>query len=82
MGLFRRHNNGLAKQFEEIFAKGSNETESEFLDSLNVITEAVEKDDTYSTNEKLKIYETLSKLSNCLPQDRPKYAKRLTRYLK
>lgn len=82
MGLFHRHNNGLAKKFNEIFAQGSNETESEFLDSLNVITEAVIKDDSYRTNEKLKIYETLSKLSNCLPSDRPKYARRLTRLLK
>ncbi|MBP3892183.1 MAG: hypothetical protein J6D29_08410 [Solobacterium sp.] len=82
MGFFHRHNNGLAKKFEELFEKGVNETESEFLDSLNMITQAVEKDDTYRTNEKLAIYENLSKLSNCLPGDRQKYARKIVRLLR
>ncbi len=82
MGLFGgNRDEAIRKRFEEIFEKGSTETESEFLDSLNEITTAVELSETYSTNRKLKIYELLSQLSNCSPKERHKYANKLMRAL-
>ena len=51
-------------------------------DSLNLIVKAVELDQTYSTDEKLKIYELLSQLSNCGPDQRDRYAKKLRKVLK
>ena len=82
MGLFHKHNNGIAEAFEKVMELGKRETESEFLDSLNVITRIVETDDSYSTNQKLAIYELLSQISNCQPEQRQKYARRLMRKLK
>lgn len=81
MGLFQKSNEEIRSKFEEVFNKGSQETESEFLDSLNAITTLVELEDSYSTNRKLKIYELLSQISNCSPKERHKYAKRLLRIL-
>ncbi len=82
MGLFRKHDPKIAAQFAEIIEQGTNQSESEFLDSLNVITKIVETDDSYSTNQKLAIYELLSQISNCQPEQRQKYARRLMRKLK
>lgn len=82
MGLFKTHDNGILQQFEQIFEEGKNLGETEFLDKLNVVTQAVEKDRSYSTNEKLKIYELLSQICNCAPEDRERYAKKLSKALK
>lgn len=82
MGLFRKHDKKIAEKFKEIMTQGTSQTESEFLDSLNIITRIVETDDTYSTNEKLKIYELLSMISNCAPAKRQKYAGKLYKLLK
>ena len=81
MGLFHKHNNGIAEAFEKVMELGKRETESEFLDSLNLITTAVVRDDSYTVNEKLKIYELLSMIANVAPSQRARYAKRLTRLL-
>ncbi len=81
MGLFHKHNNGIAAAFRKVMELGQRETETAFLDSLNLITVAVEKDDSYTVNEKLKIYELLSMIANVAPTQRAKYAKRLERIL-
>ncbi|MBR2825463.1 MAG: hypothetical protein IKE51_04300 [Solobacterium sp.] len=75
--LFGTKDEAIRKRFMEVFEQGSSVTESEFLDSLNEITTMVVKNETYSTNQKLKIYELLSQLSNCSPKERHKYAKKL-----
>lgn len=75
--LFGARDEEIRKRFMEVFEQGSSETESEFLDSLNEITTMVVKNETYSTNQKLKIYELLSQLSNCSPKERHKYAKKI-----
>ncbi len=83
MGLFHKaHKNGIAEAFDKVYAHGAHETESQFLDSLNLIVKAVELDQTCSTDEKLKIYELLSQLSNCGPDQRDRYAKKLRKVLK
>ncbi|MBO7703378.1 MAG: hypothetical protein J6S26_02945 [Solobacterium sp.] len=81
MGLFHKHNNGIAPAFEKVMEHGKRETESQFLDSLNLIVNAVVEDDSYTINEKLKIYELLSLIANCSPSQRSRYAKRLIRVL-
>ncbi|MBR2677451.1 MAG: hypothetical protein IKE28_11150 [Solobacterium sp.] len=81
MGLFHKHNNGIAPAFEKVMEHGKRETESEFLDSLNLIVNAVVADDSYTINEKLKIYELLTMIANVAPSERPRYAKRLMRVL-
>lgn len=82
MGLFKKHDGKIARAFQRIYEHGKESTESEFLDNLNLIIRAVETDDSYSTNEKLKIYELISQLSNCGPGERNKYALKLIRVLK
>lgn len=82
MGLFRKHDQAILKSFEQIIQEGKSQTESEFLDNLNKVIRLLEVDQTFSTNEKLKIYELLSQLSNCAPKDRTKYANRLIRKMR
>ena len=82
MGLFRKHDGSIAKRFDEIFTAGANQAESEFLDSLNEIVKMIEVDSSYSTNEKLKIYEYLSLMNNSSATDRPKIAKKIRKALK
>ncbi len=82
MGLFRKHDGSIAKRFDEIFAAGAKQAESEFLDSLNEIVKMIEVDSSYSTNEKLKIYELLSLMNNSSATDRPKIAKKIRKALK
>ncbi len=82
MGLLRRHDNNIALAFERVMEYGKTETEKEFVDSLNLITNEVAKSDDYSTNEKLKIYELLTIIANCSARDRTRYAKKLIRVLR
>lgn len=83
MGLFRKaHNNGLAAGFENMIRNGQNLSEMEFLDHLNEFTKQVIEDQTYSTDDRLAIYELLSQISNCSPADRMRYAKKMIRLLK
>lgn len=83
MPLFHRKHNGTAlKTFQQVFEAGKNETESEFLDSLNEIVRVIEVDKSFTTNEKLHIYELLSQLSNCAPQERERYARKLSKALR
>ncbi|MCR5372266.1 MAG: hypothetical protein K6E41_02235 [Solobacterium sp.] len=79
--MFGGKDKNVADRFEEIFQQGMNQSESEFLDSLNIIVRMVEVNDAYSTGKKLKIYERLTLLANCSPSDRYKYAKKLKRIL-
>ena len=83
MGLFssKKHNPQIVKEFEALMVKGASESENEFLDSLNKITTAIEYDDSYSTNDKLKIYELISQISNCAASQRTKYAAQLKKKL-
>ncbi len=83
MGLFsKKHDPAVVESFLNIMEQGASLEEVEFLDRLNMIVCTVERDDTYSTNEKLKIYELLSQISNCFPEERAKYAKKLVRVLR
>ena len=82
MGLFKKHDGSIAKRFDEIFEAGATQAESEFLDSLNEIIKMIEVDSSYSTNEKLKIYELLSLMNNSSSTSRPKIANQIRKALK
>ena len=82
MGLFKKHDGSIAKRFDEIFEAGATQAESEFLDSLNEIIKMIEVDSSYSTNEKLKIYELLSLMNNSSSTSRPKLANKIRKALK
>ncbi|NCB33559.1 MAG: hypothetical protein EOM64_06710 [Erysipelotrichia bacterium] len=84
MGLFggMKHDEEILKQFDEFISQGASETEIKFLDSMNAIVKLVENEDSYSTNEKLKIYDLFSQLSNCSPTERVKYAAKVRKLLK
>ena len=82
MGLFKKHDGSIAKRFDEIFEAGATQAESEFLDSLNEIIKMIEVDSSYSTNEKLKIYELLSLMNNSSSTARPKIANNIRKALK
>ncbi|MBQ9046898.1 MAG: hypothetical protein IJ120_03260 [Solobacterium sp.] len=81
MGLFHKRNPKINSRFRELFDNGVNETESEFLDSMNEVVRMVEYDTEYTTNDKLKIYELMSQLCNCSSSDRHKFARKLKRIL-
>lgn len=81
MGFFHQHEATIAKAFEKVMEAGKTETESRFFEHLNEIVKMVETDKSYTTNEKLAIYELISQLSNCAPPDRTRFAKKLLRIL-
>ena len=53
----------------------------EFVDRLNPYIIKVELNELYSTDKKLKIFNTFTMLSNCDEKDRIKYAKKLAKLL-
>ena len=83
MGMMHSSAHGaIAEKFHQIFARGGSENEMDFRDDLNGIVKDVELDDGYSTNQKLKIYELLSQIDNCMPDERQKYAKKIEKLLR
>lgn len=81
MGFFHKHEATVAKAFKKVMEDGKTETESRFFEHLNEIVKMIETDKSYTTNEKLAIYELISQLSNCAPQERTHFAKKLIRIL-
>ncbi|MCH4208296.1 MAG: hypothetical protein LKF79_08620 [Solobacterium sp.] len=78
----KKHNPDVVNQFDQMIIQGSSETEGQFLDSMNSIVKLVENEDSFSTNDKLKIYDLFSQLSNCSPSERTRYAKKVRKLLK
>ena len=56
--------------------------ESELTEALKPTVLIIEKDDSYSTNAKLRIFSLLTSLSNCAERERPKYVKKIAAALK
>ena len=52
--------------------------DSDLLDRLNPTILRVEKDDSYSTSKKLKIFALISSLSNCAEKERKKYVRKIS----
>jgi hypothetical protein len=77
-----KHDPAILEQFKTSTAGYETFTDRQLLDALNPIVAILEKDDTYSTSAKLKIYLWISQLSNCAPKDRKKYIRRIGNKLK
>ena len=83
MALFgKKHNPEILQLFDHIVKNGTHISEDEFRINLNDVTFLVEHDKTYSTDEKLKIYELISQMSNCTPGERGRYGRKLRKVLK
>lgn len=67
--------------FNASMAQASTLDEQDFQDAMNHTIIAVETDDHYSTNQKLKIYAELQQLANCTEKDRRKYVKKVAKLL-
>jgi hypothetical protein len=77
-----KHNPEISKNFAEAIAGCENMSEQELLEAINPTVYILEKDDSYGTSAKLKIFSLLTSLSNCAPKERARYAKKITSALK
>ena len=57
-------------------------SEIELLDAMRPTILKIEKDDTYTTDEKLKIFSALTTLSNCAEHERLRFAQKAAAYMK
>ena len=77
-----RHNPNISKEF---VTKMEEVLESDEMDVLKVVNDTVriiEKDTSYTTSEKLRIYARLSSLCNCEQKERAKWASKAAKSLK
>ena len=68
-----KHDNKIADQFKDNLKDLDTMSEQDLLNRLNETIIAVENDDSYNTNEKLKIYACISSISNVDEKDRKKF---------
>ncbi len=80
--MAKKHLHDNAAILDELMEKGKLSTDNEFIESLNILIINIEKDDSYSTRRKLKIFDLMTQLSNCAEKERRKFARRLRRQLK
>lgn len=77
-----RHDPSIQKNFTEAMKGCAAMAEHDLLDALQPTILVIEKDDSYSTSAKLKIFSLITSLSNCDPKEREKFARRIARKLK
>ena len=77
-----KHDPDIVKYFEDALKGCENFSENDLLNAINPTILAVEKEDSYSTKEKLKIYSLLTTLTNSEPNERVKYVKKVAKILK
>jgi len=77
-----KHDPEILKEFNELMEGCEKLQESDLLDRLNNTIVKVEKDDTYSTSSKLKIFSLITSLSNCTEKERKKFVRKIARALK
>lgn len=77
-----KHDPNIQKQFAEALQGSEKMGEFELLDAIRPTILILEKDDTYNTSQKLKIFSLITSLSNCAEKERPKYVRKLTSALK
>lgn len=74
-----KHDPQIAKSIDTIAATCDKISEEELLTVLNPVIVAIEKDDSYSTRAKLKIFSLLTMLCNVEPKERRKYVRKVVR---
>ena len=67
-----KHNQDIRNEFNEKMQDCATMDEQELLDIANVTIVKVEKDDTYNTKAKLKIFALFTSLFNCAENERMK----------
>ncbi|MDO4416404.1 MAG: hypothetical protein Q4C20_15135 [Erysipelotrichaceae bacterium] len=77
-----KHDPNIQKQFAEALQGSEKMAEFELLDAIRPTILILEKDDTYNTSQKLKIFSLITLLSNCAEKERPKYVRKITSALK
>lgn len=77
-----RHDPRVCEAFIKDMEEVLDEEEHVFQNAVNKTVLVVEKDERYSTSEKLKIYARLSGLCNCEKKERLKWVKKAARSLK
>lgn len=73
-----RKNKDASAQFVKAMEGCEKFEDSDLQDRLNPTILLVEKDDSYSTGRKLKIFALISSLSNCTEKERRKYVKKIS----
>ena len=77
-----KHDPKTGAEFLRLMDGCTDMAENDFQNNLKPTILAVELDDSYNTNEKLKIFSLLSSLSNCSENERQKYVKKIYKVLK
>ena len=77
-----KHNPEIQKEFVSAMEGSGTMSEFELLDALKPTIITIEKDDSYSTSAKLKIFSLISSLSNCAPKERQKYVRKISNALR
>ena len=77
-----KHDPSIEASFSDALAGSDKMEERDLLDALKPTIIVIEKDDSYSTNAKLKIFALITSLSNCAPKERPKFVKKISKALK
>ena len=77
-----KHNPQSRSQFDENMKGLEDFDEQTLLDRLNKTIVTVELDNSYNTDQKLKIYSLISTLSNSEGKQRKKIARKISRALK
>jgi hypothetical protein len=77
-----KHDNKIAEKFQDSVKDLDSMSEQDLLDRMNETIKAVEVDDSYNTNDKLKIYSLITSLSNSEGNDRKKFANKIFKALR
>ena len=77
-----KHDPKIAEDVALVLPNCGTISEQEFLAALNPVIVGVEKDDTYSTKAKLKIFSLLTMACNVEPKERKKYMKKVAKAVK
>lgn len=77
-----KHDPSIQSEFLNAMNGCEKMKEAQLQEALNPTVLTIEKDDSYSTKAKLKIFSLISSLSNCAEKERPKYVKKIAKALK
>lgn len=77
-----KHDQKIADQFQKNLSDVEKLDEQELLNRLNETIKAVEADDDYAPQEKLKIYALITSLDNCDDKDRMKFVRKIYKALR
>lgn len=77
-----KHDPNNYMNFQEAMHGCEKMEEADLQEALKPTILVIEKDDSYSTSAKLKIFSLITSLSNCANRERPKYVRKIVSALK